>query len=86
MYCALKNPTHTEVYTVEQLLSVRLDIRDKTGLLQGNKLGSVSSRTTSIKLILHSPFMSKAVGGADIWRQRYVLKLFFCLETSALFQ
>lgn len=59
---------------------------DKTGFLQGNKLDSVNSRTTSIKLILHSHFLSKTIGGPDIWQQQYVLKLFLCLETSALFQ
>lgn len=46
---------------------------DKTGFLQGNKLGSVNSRTASIKLILHSHFMSKTLGGPDIWQQQYVL-------------
>lgn len=45
----------------------------KTGFLQGNKLDSVNSRTASVKLSLHRHFMSKTIGGPDIWQQQYVL-------------
>lgn len=81
-YCALKKAnTYRNLYSGAAIVcwaACHVNIgTNKTGFLQGNKLDNVNSRTTSIKLILRSHFMSKTLGGPDTGQQQYVLKLFF---------